>query len=418
MRRETKVNLVLVMDNFPAKGGDGIFIKREWEELCESFEKIILISRSQKQEVSVALPENVSLFWYKNILNKPYLFIPMLLDKEFYLEIHRAWKNCSMKSKLRRMIPIIGTWYLAKEFEKFFQTIEPELSGETILYTYWLSGITLSFLKLRKKKKNYRVISRTHGADLYNERVGSGYHPFREVFSKELDALYFVSEAGMNYFFSHWKNSTKHIRKVMYLGTAERKRISIEKGSKVVLASCSNMIPLKRIELIIEALAIIPSEIEIEWHHIGDGILRKELEEKADRKLGKRNNIRWNFWGHQPNHKIEQIYHEKGVNLFITTSSTEGGAPVSIQEAFSMGIPVVGTNVGGIPELVNKNTGYLLDENPSVEEIRDKICKYAGLEANLKMKLSDNAYQMWNELFWADKNSKLFVQEVKSLFQE
>jgi len=50
----------------------------------------------------------------------------------------------------------------------------------------------------------------------------------------------------------------------------------------------------------------------------------------------------------------------KGVDLLVIPSRTEG-APLVAIEAMSMGIPVVATNVGGLPELVTDGvTGYLV----------------------------------------------------------
>ena len=58
---------------------------------------------------------------------------------------------------------------------------------------------------------------------------------------------------------------------------------------------------------------------------------------------------------------------------FITTSSTEG-LPVSIQEAMAAGIPIIGTNVGGIPEMIDGN-GVLLSANPSNKEVAEAILR-------------------------------------------
>ena len=60
------------------------------------------------------------------------------------------------------------------------------------------------------------------------------------------------------------------------------------------------------------------------------------------------------------------------VDLFLNVSEYEG-VPVSVMEAQSFGIPVIATAVGGTPEIVNEENGFLLPENPSQDEIASAI---------------------------------------------
>lgn len=46
--------------------------------------------------------------------------------------------------------------------------------------------------------------------------------------------------------------------------------------------------------------------------------------------------------------------------MFIHLTETEGGVPVCISEATSFGIAVIGTDVCGVPEIVNNQTGFLI----------------------------------------------------------
>lgn len=67
---------------------------------------------------------------------------------------------------------------------------------------------------------------------------------------------------------------------------------------------------------------------------------------------------------------IRQILSQ--LDIFVLASHSEG-FPVSILEAMSMGIPVVASNVGGIPELVeDRVTGILVEPNCS-EKLADAI---------------------------------------------
>ena len=135
-------------------------------------------------------------------------------------------------------------------------------------------------------------------------------------------------------------------------------------ANKYRIVSCSNLIPLKRIDLIIKALSLVNAGKDIEWKHFGDGILRQELEELANTWLSGK--INFSFMGHYPNKELLEFYNTNRVDLFINASSTEG-IPVSIMEAQSYGIPVSQTDTGAVREIVVAGTGSLIpvDATPS-----------------------------------------------------
>ena len=102
-------------------------------------------------------------------------------------------------------------------------------------------------------------------------------------------------------------------------------------------------------------------------------------------------------------------YKSTHVDLFLTASETEGGTPVSIMEAFSFGVPAVGTDVGGIPEMINAGTGFLLSANPTPQEIA------AAIAAAKKTALRSNARQMWHASFYDKANHTRFASELEKL---
>lgn len=157
------------------------------------------------------------------------------------------------------------------------------------------------------------------------------------------------------------------------------------------LLSCSNMIPLKRIQLIVDGLARIEG-LKIHWTHIGDGSEMQKLRDYAEQKLGNKDNIRYTFAGYVEN--VRAYYEQNQVDCFITTSETEGGCPVSIQEAMSYGVPVIGTDVGGITEMIADN-GILLSAAPDGEEVADAIRRILTQEKEKLLQMKKAAYQKW-----------------------
>ncbi|MFD2909744.1 glycosyltransferase family 4 protein [Flavobacterium ardleyense] len=79
-----------------------------------------------------------------------------------------------------------------------------------------------------------------------------------------------------------------------------------------------------------------------------------------------------NFTGQLPKEAWLKLATEH--NIFINTTHFDN-APVSVMEAMALGVPVVSTNVGGIPYLIQDELdGFLVGDNQATEMV-DKIIK-------------------------------------------
>jgi len=119
--------------------------------------------------------------------------------------------------------------------------------------------------------------------------------------------------------------------------------------NKISIASCFFAVLVKRIDLIIKGIAMCVNkykEIKFEWHYIGDGPLKKSLDNLAFSTFPK--NVTYYSYGLIPNKEVFDVYRENNIDVFINTSKSEG-LPVSIMEAQSCGIPIIATSVGGTP---------------------------------------------------------------------
>jgi len=119
----------------------------------------------------------------------------------------------------------------------------------------------------------------------------------------------------------------------------------------------------KGIETLIDAVKEMSAELEI----IGDGPLKDELERKI--KAEKVNNIKLLGYlkGNDLFNKIRESY------VAIMPSEWYENNPLSILEAFALGKPVIGSRIGGIPELVKDEETGLLFEPGNAEDLRSKI---------------------------------------------
>ncbi|MBP5840468.1 glycosyltransferase family 4 protein [Lactiplantibacillus plantarum] len=104
---------------------------------------------------------------------------------------------------------------------------------------------------------------------------------------------------------------------------------------------------------------------------------------------------------------IENSINYGKYNGLICTSASEN-LPVSIIEAIINRIPVISSNVGGIPEVVNYESGILLDVN-DVNSFATTIINYE--EKKISRQFADKVKATFN---W-DQSSDLYMQVFKKI---
>ena len=125
-------------------------------------------------------------------------------------------------------------------------------------------------------------------------------------------------------------------------------------SGRKVLMHISNFRPVKRVRDIVKVFAQVRAEVPSMLVMIGDGPERVEAEDEA-RERGVADHIL--FLG-----KIDAIAPLlAGAHLFLLTSDKESFG-LSALEAMASGVPVIGANAGGLPEVVTDGvTGHLFD---------------------------------------------------------
>lgn len=414
-------SLILITNGFPFGESEQSFLKAEFECLIKNY-NVTILTLQTLEPIIYPINKNVKIkqYSYKKIKGmRLFITLPELLkilNQEYVqLEIKNALKGCNFNLKKKRLKEVLSFGLQAEQLKEVLDSFILETSAD-IIYTYWCFPITLTASKLKEKYPNLKVITRFHGGDLYNERKYSLWQPFRSTIAEKCDRLIFACDFGKKYFLKYWGKGYEEKLITAYLGSREFTDIKCNESNCLVLLSCSFMIPLKRIHRIIETLAIFPDYIKVYWHHIGDGVLFNELKEQASNLLSKKLNISWKFWGYVENIRLQEVYQEIVPDVFITVTQTEGGVPVSIQEAFSAGIPAIGTAVGGIPEVIQTGyTGYLLSENPDTEEIAKAIMYFYEATLEQKTVMKNATYQLWKSKFNAEKNAEKMVQILEQI---
>ncbi len=394
------MNLNFFTATFPYKTGEPI-IENELPILANHFDSIRIFPHVfEKNDKKRSIPSNcevVQLSSFENLkLQKSYfvlLFIFFFVELfyapslKYYMKNHKKWLS------------------LLKIAAKKAQYIESNklLLPDAVNYSFWMNdwALVLTFLKKRSVISNF--VFRCGGFDIWDERHEGNYLPFRYLIYKYADKGYPNAQIAEKYMKAKTPFATKIETK--YLGTTDKGVNPSPDNEPFTLVSVSSLIPLKRVDLIIEILTKISTPIR--WIHLGDGSEMEMLKSKSEENLQKH---QVEFRGNVSNTELMQFFQDTPVNLFITTSSTES-LPVSIQEAISFGIPVVATDVGGISEIVNTKTGFLIEKAFDIDEVAKLIERLINNKSELSQ-LRKSSRKFWEENFNAQVVYNNFAHDL------
>lgn len=117
----------------------------------------------------------------------------------------------------------------------------------------------------------------------------------------------------------------------------------------------ASLSPVKGVPYLLESLSILKAKrTDFVLDIIGDGPNRKEYEELSVR-LGISDNVR--FRGIKTKQHIAEFMRK---SHFFVLSSLWENLPCVLIEALASGLPIIATQVGGIPEILNKEAGILV----------------------------------------------------------
>lgn len=395
--------LILLTTTWPYDNGE-TFLSEEAKYLSEAYECVevfpLSASNMQMREVpknftihapaiKASLKSKSKLLGHGIFSTAPLGFAVKAFFKEKGYRKSRIWNFFTALLTFRAAYPSIARFGVT--------------AADTV-YSYWGDKWALA-LPFIKRKAECKTVARFHGSDLYEEAKG-GYIPFRENIFKAIDKVFPISDYGASYIKQHYGAYLKGELMIARLGVKACEQNPADSSETLSIVSCSNAIPLKRLDLIAEALQ--KADFPVQWTHIGSG---PTLENIRTMMESMPKNVTVNLLGRISNSEVRRLYASKHFDLFINVSTTEG-VPVSIMEALAAGIPVIATNVGGTGEIVDSNVGELIDVKTSPEELLNILRKYYVNKNNLQ-KLRGNAVLRWNNLCNSDKNYSKFISQIQ-----
>jgi L-malate glycosyltransferase len=171
-------------------------------------------------------------------------------------------------------------------------------------------------------------------------------------------------------------------------------------GTRRVLMHISNFRPVKRVRDIVQIFARVTQEVPSVLVMVGDGPDRVVAEREAER-LGVQADVQ--FLG-----KIDVVAPLlAGADLFLLPSDRESFG-LSALEALASGVPVIGTDAGGLPEVVRHGETGVLCQVGDIDGMSD---------AALRILRDDAQWREMSTLGAADARERFSLEDIVGRYE-
>jgi len=392
-------NIFLFTNQFPYANGE-TFLDAEVSILSKSVKKILFFPQIHQEKPFYTIPEGSEVAdfeWNQNVklkilIRKYWNVIILWWASEFIRSPHR-WKYLlQFRWNWNRFLGLLDA---ADRLKEFLFKQEPG-----IYYSYWFNEWATILAIAKDMGLKGKFITRAHGYDFDEAQQSRGYHPFRYTEWKKFDKILQVSQFGMKYMEEKFGMDEKLF--VSKLGTKDYGTGPIPQTGPFQLVSCSNFVTLKRIPLLAEMLSKL--QVDFHWVHFGDGVEKESVITEVKQFLPEN---RFTFQGYISNDKLMKYYMDHEIDLFLNFSILEG-IPVSMMEAISFGIPILGCNICGIPEIVNSDTGLILPTNLELKKVAELTENFL-LNKSRDPDYRKGVREFWQKNYHADLNYQEFL---------
>jgi glycosyltransferase involved in cell wall biosynthesis len=349
LNRMKNSTLLILTTSFPNKENTflgNIFVKTSLEEIRKYFKKVIVIA--------------------------PVLFSFKLLDKDKYC-INYSYENVIVYYPRCYYFPIgwSGKVLIDNRLRVVNDLIEQKNINFDIIHAHftWPSGYI--GVQLKEKYGKPAIITIHENGEWFKQEIGMD-HPLIKKTWTEADILIRVNRKdvpvlqqyndrvysipnGYSSAFHHVKNATA------------RRKLGVFTDQKIIF-SLGYLIKRKGFNYLIDAIDQICRQRDDVLCFIGgDGSEKEKLQKQIDRlRLGMKIQLLGSIPANQLTNWINAC------DLFVLPSLNEGN-PTVMFEALGCGKPFIGTNVGGIPEIIISNEYGLIAEPGNHEDLAEKI---------------------------------------------
>lgn len=205
------------------------------------------------------------------------------------------------------------------------------------------------------------------------------------------------------------RHGFRDVRHLFYFVEAERLETEERPRDPHSLLYMGRLEPEKGLELLLEALPRVLAAVpETTLSIVGDGSVAGSLRERAQ-ALGLERAV----------HFHEKVPHED-VHRFYSTATAKvlpsiwtENSPLAAYECLLSGLPLIGSRIGGIPDLVEEGRTGFLFEPRNADDLADKILRLLDLDLDERAALSTRSREL-GARFTRERN----VAGVEAIYRE
>lgn len=377
-----KKNLLVISSGFPDESGEYLahtFVKGYVDEARHYYQSIIVL---------VLRP------YVPNLLNR-------IINKGSNIVNDYSYGNVQVKYKSYPYIPV---WPLSRikgkiAFLFLSNSIMKMIGNNTIIHANFTSpsGVFANFLS-KKIDENY-ILTVHEDHDWLTQEINEKNKLLIDTWknAKKLIRVNNLDNAILSQFNKNVitiPNGFNH-RKFKAMNKDECKRKLSITGNKKTIVNIGFYKEQKNQKLLIEAINLLPSKVKknLTCFIIGGGPKYDELVNLTE-SYNLQNTV----------HIIGQIRHEKlplylNVSDIFCLSSNSEGNPTVMFEALGVGIPYVGTNIGGVPEIITSDKYGLLCQPNDKQALKEIIEEGLNKNWNTNEIIEYGSSYSWKNIF-------------------
>ncbi len=405
--------LVLITTNHPFvhTGGEVMFVGPELKRLARELGSVRVVPLHARG-ARVDVPEGVEVDTSLSDAMRSERFTAYfraLWWPGFWAELRRAarhggWTGCAR----------VWRWAATAQTTYRWARASFPVGSTALFYTYWRGGSTVALARWAEKQKATSVVTRVHRYELYEDAFDPPFQPWHPMLYHALALTATVSQDGYDYLLQAGVPAEKLV--LSRLGTEAPPSMARASTDGVLrIVSVSFVAPVKRVPLAAQAVmdfAARHPKRQVEWTHFGDG---PKLDSVRHMLSSAPANLSARLPGQVANSAVMTHYESQAIDVFLLLSQSEG-LPVSIQEAASVGVPIIATDVGGVRELVGGDNGRLLKAHASAPDAvvaLEQVLLNSNASVNEAMR--EASRRRWREGFSAENNHTQFAATLKLL---
>ena len=376
------------------QGKPNPFLLQELPWLLAHFDRVLLCSHLGVATLTDATPAHVTVTQPNFGKIRAALRVPF--SRDFWREMARLHRDRRLNAT--NAAKLFAFALRGRMMANWARTLLQQ-DGQTTLYSFWMSYDAYAAALLKRRFPAMRAVARGHAFDIDIARNPMNPYLMKRMMVQTLDALHPISEDAKNRLLACVPVPPQKMQ-VLGMGSAgepvaTRFDAPFYQDGVFRIVSCSAVIALKQLPMLIDALAMWPLG-RVRWLHLGGGADEAAVRAYAAQKLGANHALDFEITGTVTPQHVQTVYATQPFDVFVNTSASEG-VPVSVMEAMRVGLPVIAPALGGLPELVTAETGILYPPEEGAQAVLYALTAMANLPKPRAQAMRQAAQTRWNE---------------------